>query len=86
MELILIVGGLLLLDILAMRFGIDSRILDVRDPPALAPYHANWEPPAPDRRQAHQPLRIRLANGLRALAVRIDPAASRPNSPALCVE
>ena len=31
MELILIVAGLLLLDILAMRFGVDSRILDVHD-------------------------------------------------------
>jgi hypothetical protein len=31
MELILIVGGLLLLDILAMRFGVDSRIVDRRD-------------------------------------------------------
>jgi hypothetical protein len=31
MELFLMIGGLLLLDILAMRFGVDSRILDVRD-------------------------------------------------------
>jgi hypothetical protein len=31
MELAVILGGLLLLDVLALRFGVDSRILDVRD-------------------------------------------------------
>jgi hypothetical protein len=31
MELILIIGGLLLLDLLSMRFGVDSRVLDARD-------------------------------------------------------
>jgi len=31
MELILILSGLIALDILAMRFGVDSRLLDGRD-------------------------------------------------------
>jgi hypothetical protein len=31
MELLIFIGGLLVLDVLAMRFGVDSRVLDVRD-------------------------------------------------------
>jgi hypothetical protein len=67
MELILIVGGLLLMDLVAMRFGDDSRIRDDRDE-AHGPRLASL---AEVRRTS---LRIRLADGLRALAVRIEPA------------
>jgi len=71
MELILIVAALLLLDILAMRFGVDSRILDVRD---YQPQMQYAPVPIPlDSSRAS--LRVRLAGGLRALAVRIEPAA-----------
>jgi hypothetical protein len=50
-----------------MRFGVDSRILDGRDE-AHGPRLASL---AEVRRTS---LRIRLADGLRALAVRIEPA------------
>ena len=75
MELILIVAALLLLDILAMRFGVDSRILDVRD---YQPQMQYAPVPIPlDSSRAS--LRVRLAGGLRALAVRIEPAARLPS-------
>ena len=93
MELILIVGGLLLLDILAMRFGVDSRILDVRDRRGWWPasvsgdaqrdlasthqaqlhYEANLERLASLAQAGRPALRIRLADGLRALALRLEP-------------
>jgi hypothetical protein len=79
MELLVLVGGLLLLDILAMRFGIDSRILDVRDRHAWWPDlmhdtlhdYARWYPAT----AGPTPLRIRMAHGLRALAAMIEPHA-----------
>jgi hypothetical protein len=69
MELILIVGGLLLLDILAMRFGVDSRIVDRRDQRPWWPDLMNGVRPRPT-------LRVRLAHGLRVLAVRIEPSSA----------
>jgi hypothetical protein len=83
MELILMVGGLLLLDILAMRFGVDSRILDSRDRQELlldGTTVARLAGPSAVRRTS---LRIRLADGLRALAVRIEPTACVPSIRAL---
>ena len=75
MELILIVAALLVLDILAMRFGVDSRILDVRD---YQPQMHYAPVPIPlDTGRA--PLRVRVADSLRALAVRIEPAARMPS-------
>jgi hypothetical protein len=79
MELIVIVGGVLLLDILAMRFGVDSRILDNRDYPLQA-YH---EPLVIQSDLRRTSLRIRVADGLRALAVRIEPAACVPSTRAV---
>lgn len=67
MELILIVAGLLLLDILAMRFGVDSRILDVHDEAELR-WRASLSVVRPPS------LRVRLAHVLLALAERIEPA------------
>jgi hypothetical protein len=75
MELILIVAALLLLDILAMRFGVDSRILDVRDYQPQMAYVAPVPMPLDTSRTS---LRVRVADGLRALAVRIEPAACAP--------
>jgi hypothetical protein len=102
MELILIVSGLVVLDILAMRFGADSRLLDVRD-------RQGWWPDprvgdtlnvairsrvADLRLEAHvahlaglasagrPSLRVRLADGLRTLAARIEPACCVPGTPA----
>ena len=80
MELILIVAALLLLDILAMRFGVDSRILDVRDYQPQLPYYAPLASQPEIRRTS---LRIRLADGLRALAVRIEPVACEPSTTAV---
>ena len=79
MELILIVAALLLLDILAMRFGVDSRILDVRDNQPRMAYHASVPIPLDTKRAS---LRVRVANGLRALALRIEPAAGVPSGSA----
>lgn len=76
MELILIVAALLLLDILAMRFGVDSRILDVRDYQPQLAYHAPVPIPLDTNRTS---LRVRVADGLRALAVRIEPTAGLPS-------
>jgi len=75
MELILIVAALLLLDILAMRFGVDSRILDVRADQLQAD-HESLPIPLDSSRTS---LRVRVAGGLRALAVRIEPAAGVPS-------
>ena len=75
MELILIVAALLLLDILAMRFGVDSRILDVRDYQPQMPYAAVPIPLDTSRAS----VRVRVADRLRALAVRIEPAARVPS-------
>jgi hypothetical protein len=84
MELILIVAALLLLDILAMRFGVDSRILDVRDYQPQLAFVADAVRPASQSGMPRTTLRVRLAGGLRALAVRIEPAARVPSSsPAL---
>jgi hypothetical protein len=94
MELMLILGSLLLLDLLAMRFGVDSRILDVRDRRGWWPasvtgdaqrdfasthqaqlhYEANVARLASLAQAGRPALRIRLADGLRALALRIEPA------------
>jgi hypothetical protein len=80
MELILIVAAVLLFDILAMRFGVDSRILDVRNRQS----QAHDEPLPIPLDVSRTSLRVRLAGGGRALAVRIEPAAGLPNrSPAL---
>jgi hypothetical protein len=102
MELILIVGGLVVLDILAMRFGTDSRLLDVRD-------RQDWWPDPQsgdalnvalrsrvadlrlEARMAHlaglagagrPSLRVRLADGLRTVAARIEPACCVTATPA----
>ena len=79
MELILIVAAVLLLDILAMRFGVDSRILDVRDYQPQLAYVADAVRPARQADVRRASLRVRLAGGLRALAVRIEPAAGVPS-------
>jgi hypothetical protein len=105
MELLLLIALLLLLDMLAMRFGVDSRNLDVRDGRGWWPDRMNGEP-WHDAARVHQarlfheanverlvgqaavtrpPLRIRLADGLRALAVLIDPATCLPGEPSLPV-
>ncbi len=88
MELILLVGGLVLLDLFAMRFGVDSRIRDPRD-------RRGWWSDLSSTDAAHAPLqvdadvarlamrvapkrasvRIRLAHALRALALLIEPNA-----------
>jgi hypothetical protein len=92
MELFIVIGGLLLLDMLAMRFGVDSRALNARDgrpwwPDLTHDYsqdYAGWHL-AQLRHEAHldglaslavtrMPLRIRMAYGLRKLAVAIEPA------------
>jgi hypothetical protein len=73
MELIVMVIALLLLDILAMRFGVDSRILDVRDYQPQLAYHAPVPIPLDTTRTT---LRVRVADSLRALAVRIEPSAT----------
>jgi len=86
MELMLIVGGLLLLDLLAMRFGVDSRLLDARGRAELLLDGAHVAPPARLSEVTRTPLRVRLAHGLRALAVRIEPAACVPSTPALAIE
>jgi hypothetical protein len=102
MELILLIAALLLLDLLALRFGVDSRFLDLRDGrgwgPALLtgdPWHDSAQTKAVRlHHEAHlqrlaslaslaasgrPSLRIRLADALRAVAVRIDPVcAQRP--------
>jgi hypothetical protein len=64
-----------------MRFGVDSRILDTRD------YQSLGRPePLPSQSEIRPTsLRIRLADGLRALAVRIEPAACAPGTPARAV-
>jgi len=80
MELILIVAALLLLDLLAMRFGVDSRILDVRDYQPQLAYVADAVRPASLSDGPRTSLRVRLADGLRALAVRIEPAAGVPRA------
>ena len=67
MELILIVAGLLLLDILAMRFGVDSRILDVHDDAEVRWRASLSAAPRPS-------FRVRVAQGLLTLAERIEPA------------
>ncbi len=79
MELILIVAALLLLDILAMRFGVDSRILDVRDYQPQLAFVADAVRPASQSDTPRTTLRVRLAGGLRALALRIEPAACVPS-------
>jgi len=83
MELILIVAAVLLFDILAMRFGVDSRILDVRDYQRQLPYVLDGARPAKLSDIRRSTLRVRLADGLRALAVRIEPTARAPMTPAL---
>ena len=78
MELILIVVAVLLFDILAMRFGVDSRILDVRDYQRQLRYVLTEVRPAQPLETRRTTLRVRLADGLRALAVRIEPVPSAP--------
>jgi hypothetical protein len=63
MELFLMIGILILLDILAMRFGVDSRILDVRD-------RRPWWPDLVIGDAMHAAARSHL----RALPVAIEPA------------
>lgn len=102
MELLILIALLLLLDLLAMRFGVDSRRLDPRDNHRWWPDLMNGDPwhdtasshQARLYREAHverlavlasigrPPVRIRLAESLRALAVRIDPASCLPGEPA----
>jgi len=93
MELLVLIGLLLLLDILATRYGVDSRRLDVRDGRSWWPglthdsAHdlARWHLVQLHREAqaqrlvslatvARPPVRIRLANGLRALAAVLEPA------------
>src|SRR3981081_4908902 len=71
MELIFMVVGLLVLDVLALRFGVDSRLLDVRDHDMDVHLLAS---PAATRRPS---LRVRLARGLYALAEGIEPSRRR---------
>ena len=75
--LILLVVGLLFLDILAMRYGVDSRLLDVRGDGAVRADRSWWPSvrQAPSARPAPA-LRVRVAYRLRALAVRIDPVGA----------
>jgi hypothetical protein len=102
MELFILIALILILDILAMRFGVDSRMLDARDGRGWWPHLMNgdpWQDAATSHRArlyqeanlerlaglavvARPPVRLRLADGLRALAVRIDPCSCLPGEPA----
>jgi len=106
MELLVVIALLLLLDILAMRYGVDSRHLDPRDNRRWWPDLLNGDPwhdaaNVYQTRLFHEaqverlaalasvgrpPVRLRLAESLRALAVRIDPASCLPGEPALPVQ
>ncbi|HLZ27139.1 MAG TPA: hypothetical protein VKV73_07445 [Chloroflexota bacterium] len=101
MELLILIALLFLLDLLAMRFGVDSRRLDPRDTHRWWPDLMNGDPWHDAARtyqarlyhEAHvgrlaglakvgrPPIRLRLADGLRSLAVRIDPASCLPGEP-----
>jgi hypothetical protein len=102
MELLVIVIGLVVLDILAMRYGADSRLLDVRDRQGWWPdplsgdsldiairsrvadlrLEAYTEQLAGLATAGRPTVRVRLAEGLRTLAARIEPACCVPAAPA----
>ena len=66
--------------------SVGTRILDVRDRQAQLQHEANVERLASLAVVRRTSLRIRLAHGLRALAVRIEPAACLSSKPALAAE
>jgi hypothetical protein len=81
MEILLVVGGLLGLAILAMRFGYDSRDGVRSEEQVLATFGFTWDrtprgPHQPPRRQRAYALRHRLAVGLNVLADWLYPVES----------